>query len=196
MAALLFGKKSTGNQLLRLFYKLISIIWGISKMDFYSSEKKVRLTLSQAIIKFLQVQFSEFDGVEQRFIQGIWGIFGHGNVSGLSQALVEYGQGLPYHQPTNEQSMVHAATGFARTMRRKATMACTTSIGPGATNMITGAATATICRIPVLLFPSDYYASRYQGDVLQDIDHLSSADMSVSDTFRVVSRFYDRITRR
>ena len=109
-------------------------------MEFYSSEKKERLTLSQAIIKFLQVQYSEYDGLEQRFIQGIWGIFGHGNVSGMSQALVEYGQDLPYHQPTNEQSMVHASTGFARAMRRKATMACTTSIGPGATNMITGAA--------------------------------------------------------
>ncbi|MCX7349063.1 MAG: 3D-(3,5/4)-trihydroxycyclohexane-1,2-dione acylhydrolase (decyclizing) [Alphaproteobacteria bacterium] len=138
---------------------------------------------------------SAYDGEQQRFIQGIWGIFGHGNVSGLSQALVEYGQDLPYHQPTNEQSMVHAATGFARAKRRKATMACTTSIGPGATNMLTGAATATICRIPVLLLPSDYYASRYQGKVLQDIDHLPSDDMSVTDMFRVVSRFYDRITR-
>ena len=164
-------------------------------MDFYSSEKKQRLTLSQAVIKYLQVQYSEYDGNEQRFIQGMWGIFGHGNVSGISQALIEYGQNLPYHQPTNEQSMVHAATGFARTKRRKATMACTTSIGPGSTNMITGAATATICRIPVLLLPSDYYASRYGGTVLQDIDHLTSDDMSVTDTFRVVSRFYDRITR-
>ncbi len=108
---------------------------------------------------------------------------------------MEYGQDPPYHQPANEQSMVHAATGFARTKRRRATMACTTSIGPGATNMITGAATATICRIPVLLLPSDYYATRYQGVVLQDIDHLSSEDMSVTDAFRVVSRFYDRITR-
>jgi 3D-(3,5/4)-trihydroxycyclohexane-1,2-dione acylhydrolase (decyclizing) len=164
-------------------------------MEFYSSEKKQRLTLSQAVVKYLQVQFSEYDGEEERFIQGMWGIFGHGNVSGISQALVEYGQDLPYHQPTNEQSMVHAATGFARTKRRKATMACTTSIGPGSTNMITGAATATICRIPVLLLPSDYYASRYGGTVLQDIDHLTSDDMSVTDTFRVVSRFYDRITR-
>lgn len=164
-------------------------------MDFYSSEKKQRLTLSQAVVKYLQAQYSEYDGEQQRFIQGMWGIFGHGNVSGISQALVECGQDLPFHQPTNEQSMVHAATGFARTMRRKATMACTTSIGPGSTNMITGAATATICRIPVLLFPSDYYASRYGGKVLQDIDHLTSEDMSVTDTFRVVSRFYDRITR-
>lgn len=164
-------------------------------MKFYSSEKKILLTMSQAVVKFLQAQYSDYDGEQQRFIQGIWGIFGHGNVSGLSQALVEYGQDLPYHQPTNEQSMVHAATGFARAKRRKATMACTTSIGPGATNMLTGAATATICRIPVLLLPSDYYASRYQGKVLQDIDHLPSDDMSVTDMFRVVSRFYDRITR-
>ena len=89
-------------------------------MDFYSAERKERLTLSQAVVKFLQAQYSDYDGDVQRFIQGIWGIFGHGNVSGLSQALVEYGQELPYHQPTNEQSMVHASTGFARAMRRKA----------------------------------------------------------------------------
>jgi 3D-(3,5/4)-trihydroxycyclohexane-1,2-dione acylhydrolase (decyclizing) len=164
-------------------------------MQFYPSEKKQRLTLAQAIVKYLQVQYSEYDGEQQRFIAGIWGIFGHGNVSGLSQALVEYGHDLPYHQPRNEQSMVHASTGFARAKRRKATMACTTSIGPGATNMVTGAATATICRIPVLLLPSDHYASRYGGVVLQGIEHLSSDDMSVTDTFRVVSRFYDRITR-
>ena len=164
-------------------------------MEFYPSEKKQRLTLAQAIVKYLQVQYSEYDGEQQRFIQGIWGIFGHGNVSGLSQALVEYGQDLPYHQPRNEQSMVHASTGFARAKRRKATMACTTSIGPGATNMVTGAATATICRIPVLLLPSDHYASRYGGVVLQGIEHLNSDDMSVTDTFRVVSRFYDRVTR-
>ena len=164
-------------------------------MEFYSAEKTERLTLSQAIVKYLQVQFSEYDGEQQRLIRGIWGIFGHGNVSGLSQALVEYGQDLPYYQPANEQSMVHASTGFARSKRRKATMACTTSIGPGATNMITGAATATICRIPVLLLPSDYYASRFGGVVLQDIEHLTSDDMSVTDTFRVVSRFFDRVTR-
>ena len=164
-------------------------------MEFYPSEKKQRLTLGQAIVKYLQAQYSDYDGEQQRFIQGIWGIFGHGNVSGLSQALVEYGQDLPYHQPRNEQSMVHASTGFARAKRRKATMACTTSIGPGATNMVTGAATATICRIPVLLLPSDHYASRYGGVVLQGIEHLSSDDMSVTDTFRVVSRFYDRVTR-
>lgn len=164
-------------------------------MQFYGGQETIRLTLSQAIVRYLQAQYSERDGVERRFIQGIWGIFGHGNVSGLSQALVEYGQDLPYHQPTNEQSMVHAASGFARANRRLATMACTTSIGPGATNMITGAATATICRLPVLLLPSDYYATRFQGQVLQDIEHPVSMDMSVTDCFRVVSRFFDRISR-
>lgn len=164
-------------------------------MDLFTSERTERLTLGQAVVKYLQAQYTEFDGVERRFIQGVWGILGHGNVSGLSQALVEYGQDLPFHQPTNEQSMVHATTGFARANRRTMTMACTTSIGPGTTNMLTGAATATICRIPVLLLPSDYYATRFQGKVLQDIDHLTSLDMSVTDTFRVVSRFFDRITR-
>ena len=164
-------------------------------MEFYTAHETTRLTLSQAIVKYLQAQYSERDGVERRFIQGIWGILGHGNVSGLSQALVEYGQELPFHQPANEQSMVHAASGFARANRRLATMACTTSIGPGTTNMITGATTATICRLPVLLLPSDYYATRFQGQVLQDIEHPVSMDMSVTDCFRVVSRFFDRITR-
>ena len=164
-------------------------------MKFYAAQETVRLTLGQALVKFLQAQYSERDGVEQRFIQGIWGIFGHGNVSGLSQALVEYGLDLPYYQPTNEQSMVHATTGFSRANLRLATMACTTSIGPGATNMITGATTATINRIPVLLLPSDYYANRFGGQVLQDIEHPISMDMSVTDCFRVVSRFFDRVTR-
>ena len=164
-------------------------------MKFYTAQETIRLTLSQAIVKHLQAQYSERDGVERRFIQGVWGILGHGNVSGLSQALVEYGRDLPFHQPANEQSMVHAVSGFARANRRLATMACTSSIGPGTTNMLTGATTATICRLPVLLLPSDYYASRYQGQVLQDIEHPVSMDMSVTDCFRVVSRFFDRITR-
>lgn len=164
-------------------------------MNFYTAQETIRLTLSQAVVKYLQAQYSERDGVERRFIQGIWGIFGHGNVSGISQALVEYGQDLPYYQPTNEQSMVHASAGFAKANLRLATMACTTSIGPGATNMMTGATTATINRLPVLLLPSDYYANRFGGQVLQDIEHPISMDMSVTDCFRVVSRFFDRITR-
>ena len=161
----------------------------------FTSQETIRLTMGQALIKFLQTQFTEYDGDKQRFIPAIWGIFGHGNVSGLSQALWEYGDNLKYYQPTNEQSMVHAASGFTRTKLRTQTFACTTSIGPGATNMITGAATAHINRLPVLLLPSDYYATRFQGQVLQDIEHPISMDMSVTDCFRVVSQFFDRITR-
>lgn len=164
-------------------------------MKYYTAQDTIRLTLGQALVKFLQVQFSERDGTERRLIQGMWGILGHGNVSGLSQALVEYGRDLPFYQPCNEQSMVHASSGFARANLRLATMACTSSIGPGTTNMLTGAATATINRLPVLLFPSDYYATRFQGQVLQGLDHPTSMDVSVTDCFRVVSRFFDRITR-
>jgi len=151
--------------------------------------------MGQALIKFLQAQYSEYDGELQRFIPAIWGIFGHGNVSGLSQALWECGEDLPFYQPANEQSMVHAASGFSRARLRTQTFACTTSIGPGATNMVTGAATAHINRLPVLLLPSDYYATRFQGQVLQDIEHPVSMDASVTDCFRVVSQFFDRITR-
>lgn len=161
----------------------------------FGTQETLRLTMGQALIKFLQMQYTEYDGEIQRFIPAIWGIFGHGNVSGLSQALWEHGAELPYYQPTNEQSMVHAASGFARTRLRTQTFACTTSIGPGATNMVTGAATAHINRLPVLLLPSDYYATRFQGQVLQDIEHPVSLDMSVTDCFRVVSQFFDRITR-
>ena len=161
----------------------------------FARQETLRLTMGQALIKFLQAQYTEYDGEVQRFIPAIWGIFGHGNVSGLSQALWEYGDDLPYYQPTNEQSMTHAASGFARTRLRMQTFACTTSIGPGATNMVTGAATAHINRLPVLLLPSDYYATRFQGQVLQDIEHPVSLDMSVTDCFRVVSQFFDRITR-
>ncbi len=161
----------------------------------FARQATQRLTMGQALIKFLQAQYTECDGEKQRFIPAIWGIFGHGNVSGLSQALWEHGADLPYYQPTNEQSMVHAASAFARTRLRTQTFACTTSIGPGATNMITGAATAHINRLPVLLLPSDYYATRFQGQVLQDIEHPISLDMSVTDCFRVVSQFFDRITR-
>lgn len=159
------------------------------------SEKTIRLTMAQALVRFLQVQYSERDGKTQRLIPGIFGIFGHGNVAGLGQALQEVGHGLPYYQPHNEQSMVHTASGFAKAKRRMATLACTSSIGPGATNMVTGAATATLNCLPVLLLPSDYYATRYQGNVLQQLEHPLSADVSVNDCFRPISRFFDRITR-
>ena len=157
--------------------------------------KTIRLTTTQAVVHYLQAQFSERDGQTRRLIPAVFGIFGHGNVSGFSQALLEYGRNLPYYQPRNEQSMVHTATGFAKANRRLATLACTSSIGPGASNMLTGAFTATVNRLPVLLFPSDYYASRYQGVVLQQLEHPVSADVSVNDCFRTISRFFDRIQR-
>ena len=160
-----------------------------------SPQRTVRLTVAQALVKYLQVQFSRRDGRSRRLIPAMFGIFGHGNVAGLGQALYEYGADLPYYQPCNEQSMVHTAAGYAKANYRLATMACTSSIGPGATNMLTGAATATINRLPVLLLPSDYYVTRHQGPVLQELEHPVSADVSVNDCFRPVSRFFDRISR-
>jgi 3D-(3,5/4)-trihydroxycyclohexane-1,2-dione acylhydrolase (decyclizing) len=155
----------------------------------------MRLTMTQALVKYLSVQFSERDGQERRLIPAIFGIFGHGNVAGLGQALQECGEELPFFRPFNEQSMVHTACGFAKANRRLAALACTASTGPGSTNMITGAALATINRLPVLLFPSDAYATRRQGCVLQQLEHPISADLSVNDCFRPVSRFFDRISR-
>jgi 3D-(3,5/4)-trihydroxycyclohexane-1,2-dione acylhydrolase (decyclizing) len=154
-----------------------------------------RLTMAQALVEYLQVQHSERDGQTRRLIPAIFGIFGHGNVTGMGQALEEYGAELPYYHPCNEQSMVHTAAGFAKAKRRLATLACTSSIGPGATNMISGAAAATINRLPVLLLPGDYYATRHQGPVLQQLEHPISGDVSVNDCFRPVSRFFDRIMR-
>ena len=160
-----------------------------------SNTGTVRLTMAQALVKYLQVQYSERDGAKRRLIPGVFGIFGHGNVAGLGQAFYEYGQDLTYYQTRNEQSMVHTAIGFAKANHRMAALACTSSIGPGATNMVTGAATATINRLPVLLLPSDYFATRHQGTVLQQLEHPISADVSVNDCFRPVSRFFDRILR-
>jgi 3D-(3,5/4)-trihydroxycyclohexane-1,2-dione acylhydrolase (decyclizing) len=155
----------------------------------------VTLTVAQALVRYLSVQYSRSDGKERRLIPALFGIFGHGNVAGLGQALVEYGDELPYYQPFNEQSMVHTAAGFAKATHRAATFACASSIGPGATNMITGAALATINRLPVMLLPADYYATRRQGNVLQQLEHPISVDESVNDCFRTVSRFFDRILR-
>jgi 3D-(3,5/4)-trihydroxycyclohexane-1,2-dione acylhydrolase (decyclizing) len=154
-----------------------------------------RLTMSQALVKYLQSQYSERDGENRRLIPGMFGIFGHGNVAGLGQALEEYGADLPYYRSFNEQSMVHTAAGFAKATLRQSTLACTASIGPGSTNMVTGAALATINRLPVLLLPADYYVTRFQGNVLQQLEHPVSADVSVNDCFRPVSRFFDRISR-
>ncbi|MGF1617066.1 MAG: thiamine pyrophosphate-binding protein, partial [Acidimicrobiia bacterium] len=160
-----------------------------------SPQPTMRLTVAQAIIKYLAVQYSEFDSARQRLIPAMYGIFGHGNVSGIGQALDEFGEHLPYLQGRNEQAMVHTAIGFAKAKRRRSTLAVTASIGPGSTNMLTGAATATINRIPVLLLPSDTYATRRQGPVLQQLEHPSQGDVSVNDCFRPVSRYFDRILR-
>lgn len=155
----------------------------------------LRLTTAQALVMFLGHQWSERDGERQRLIPAMFGIFGHGNVTGLGDALERASDLLPYMQARNEQSMVHAAIGYARSLNRRATLACTASIGPGSTNMVTGAATATVNRLPVLLLPADYYASRRQGNVLQQLEHSVSADVSVNDCLRPVSRFFDRILR-
>jgi 3D-(3,5/4)-trihydroxycyclohexane-1,2-dione acylhydrolase (decyclizing) len=160
-----------------------------------STTNTLRLTVAQALVKYLQVQYSERDGDRRRLIPGLFGIFGHGNVAGLGQALYEYGQELPYYQPCNEQSMVHTAVAFAKAQGRRQTLACTASIGPGSTNMLTGAALASINHLPVLLLPSDYYVTRHQGVVLQQLEHPISADVSVNDCFRPVSRFFDRVSR-
>ncbi len=156
-----------------------------------------RLTTGQALVRFLARQFVERDGKESRFIEGIWGIFGHGNVAGLGQGIVELSraEGLPFFRPQNEQAMVHIAASFAKQRNRLATYACTTSIGPGATNMVTGAAGASINRIPVLLLPSDYFANRIPDPVLQQLEHPLEHDASVNDAFRPVSKFFDRISR-
>ncbi|MEA2511474.1 MAG: hypothetical protein QOJ59_961 [Thermomicrobiales bacterium] len=155
----------------------------------------IRMTMAQAVVRFLAKQYVQRDGQEQRLFAGMWGIFGHGNVTGLGQALEEVGQDLPYYRPQNEQAMVHAAIAYAKMKNRLQTFACTSSVGPGATNMITGAATATVNRLPVLLLPGDTFASRLPHPVLQQLENPTSHDLSVSDCFRPVSRFWDRINR-
>ncbi|MFH1618434.1 MAG: 3D-(3,5/4)-trihydroxycyclohexane-1,2-dione acylhydrolase (decyclizing) [bacterium] len=158
--------------------------------------KTIRLTTAGAIVEFLKKQHISRDGREYRLVRGVFGIFGHGNVAGLGQALEEYGgRELPYFQPKNEQSMVHTAAAFAKAECRMGTFACTTSVGPGATNMVTGAAAATVNRLPVLLLPGDYFACRIPDPVLQRLEHPSSMDTSVNDCFRPVSRYWDRIQR-
>ena len=172
-----------------------------------------RLTVAQALVRFLAVQYSERDGVRQRLIPGCFGIFGHGNVAGVGQALLENAAGreirqgesripsdattgyLPYHLARNEQGMVHAAVGFARMRNRTQAMACTASIGPGSTNMLTGAALATTNRIPVLLLPSDVFATRVASPVLQELERGDGYDVSVNDAFRPLSVFFDRVWR-
>ena len=155
----------------------------------------VRMTGAQAIVRFLAQQYVARDGQEQRFFAGMFGIFGHGNVSGLGQALEEVGHDLRYYQARNEQGMVHAAAAYAKMKNRMQTFACTSSVGPGATNMITGAAAATVNRIPVLLLPGDTFASRVPHPVLQQVEYPGSQDVSANDAFRPVSKYWDRINR-
>src|SRR5262245_24504458 len=157
--------------------------------------RTVRLTTSQALVTYLSRQYSVADGQRRRLIPALLGIFGHGNVAGLGQALDQLSDDLPFIQGRNEQALVHAATAYAKASRRRATLAVTSSIGPGALNMVTGAGVATVNRIPVLLLPGDVYATRRQGPVLQQLQHPIEADTSVNDAFRPVSRFFDRITR-
>ncbi len=154
-----------------------------------------RLTTAQALIQFLANQYVERDGREHRFFAGVFGIFGHGNVAGVGQALQEAGDRLRYYQARNEQAMVHMAAGYAKMRDRLSTFACTSSIGPGATNMVTGAAGATINRLPVLLLPGDIFATRTVAPVLQQLESPWSQDLSVNDAFRPVSRYWDRINR-
>src|SRR5919206_1183401 len=153
------------------------------------------MTVAQALVCFLAVQEVERDGERGRFFAGCFGIFGHGNLAGMGQALQQHEALLPFHQARNEQAMVHIAAGYARQRNRLATFACTTSVGPGATNMVTGAALATINRLPVLLLPGDTFATRGPHPVLQQLEAPHDGGLSVNDCFRPVSRFYQRIER-
>src|ERR671917_1511941 len=159
----------------------------------------VNLTIAQALVKFLAAQYSESDGQEQRLFAGCLGIFGHGNVAGIGQALLqaelEEPGLLPYVLGRNEQAMVHTAAAYARMKNRRQTYAVSTSVGPGATNMVTGAALATINRLPVLLLPADIFSTRAASPLLQELEDPTSYDVSVNDSFRPVCRYFDRIDR-
>lgn len=159
--------------------------------------KSIRRTVAQALVHALAAQYSERDGERQRLIPGLWAIFGHGNVAGLGQALEEEGDAaaLPTFRGQHEQAMGHAAIAFAKHTRRRATLAVTASVGPGSTNLITAAATATVNRLPLLLLPSDLFANRRVDPVLQQLEHPSEHDLSVNDAFRPVARFYARLSR-
>lgn len=154
-----------------------------------------RLTMAQALVKFLDNQYVEVDGVQSKFVAGVFTIFGHGNVLGLGQALEQDRGGLIFHQGRNEQGMCHAAMGFAKQHLRRKIYACTSSVGPGAANMITAAATASANRIPLLLLPGDVYASRQPDPVLQQIEQFHDLSISTNDAFKAVSKYWDRINR-
>ena len=154
----------------------------------------VKLTVAQAVIKFLNQQYVARDGIEHQFFAGCFGIFGHGNVAGIGQALQQEND-IKYYQCRNEQAMVHTAAAYAKMKNRLRTFICTTSIGPGATNMITAAAGATINRLPVLLLPGDLFSKRNVAPVLQQLESNLSQDFSVNDCFKPVSKYWDRINR-
>ncbi|MGX9292543.1 3D-(3,5/4)-trihydroxycyclohexane-1,2-dione acylhydrolase (decyclizing) [Bacillus sp. A015] len=155
----------------------------------------IRLTMSQALVKFLNAQYVEFDGKREPFIKGIFTIFGHGNVVGIGQALQENPGRLEVYQGRNEQGMAHAAMAFAKQKHRKQIIACSSSVGPGSANMVTAAATATANQIPLLLLPSDVFATRQPDPVLQQMEQTYDLSLSTNDTFRAVSKYWDRITR-
>lgn len=159
------------------------------------SGKTVRLTVAQAIVRYTAAQYTVAGGVRRRFVPAALGIFGHGNVAGLGQAFAQYADDLPFVQGRNEQAIAHLATGFAKATKRRQALAVTASVGPGATNLVTAAALATVNRIPLLLLPGDTYATRRQGPVLQQLDLPGLPDQTVNDAFRPVSRFFDRINR-
>nr|WP_025134192.1 3D-(3,5/4)-trihydroxycyclohexane-1,2-dione acylhydrolase (decyclizing) [Leucobacter sp. PH1c] len=160
-----------------------------------TSGSTVRLTVGQAIVRYIAAQYSVADATRERFVPAALGIFGHGNVAGLGQALAEHADTLPFVQGRNEQALGHMATGFAKASRRRRTLAVTASVGPGATNLVTAAALATVNRLPLLLLLGDTYATRRQGPVLQQLDLPGTPDVTANDAFRPVSRFFDRITR-
>src|SRR5277367_1563566 len=155
----------------------------------------IRLTAAQAMVRFLSAQRIEIDGRKQRLFEGVFAIFGHGNVAGVGEALFAARDTLPTYRAHNEQAMAHAAIAFAKASRRQRMMACTTSIGPGATNMVTAAAVAHVNRLPVLLIPGDVFANRRPDPVLQQVESFGDGTVSANDCFRPVSRYFDRITR-
>jgi 3D-(3,5/4)-trihydroxycyclohexane-1,2-dione acylhydrolase (decyclizing) len=155
----------------------------------------LRLTAAQALVRYLSAQFIDIDGVETRYFAGVWAIFGHGNVAGLGEALHAAGDALPTYRAHNEQAMAHAAIAFAKASRRQRAMACTSSIGPGALNMVTAAGVAHVNRLPVLFLPGDVFASRRPDPVLQQVEDFADVTVTANDCFRPVSRYFDRIQR-
>src|SRR6476620_6659569 len=160
-----------------------------------TNSQTIRLTTAQAVIKYLSVQHSVTDGVRRRLVAAALGIFGHGNVAGLSQAFDDMSDDMPFIPGRHEQYMAHISTAYGKATRRQSVLAVTASIGPGALNLVTAAGLATVNRLPLLLLPGDTYATRHPGPVLQQLEHASEADVTVNDTFRPVAKFFDRINR-